>query len=60
MPLGIQYTVPMEAAIKIKLERPTRAYLYGLSKGSKGVLIDNETPIHVEASNYYSKIIKIA
>ncbi len=60
MPLGMQYTVPMEAAIKIKLERPTTAYLYGLRKGSKGVLIENETPIHVMASNYYSKIIKIA
>lgn len=59
MPSGIQYTVPFGSAIRINLERPNKAFLYGISETSKGTEISNKMTVYVNALNRAAKIIRL-
>lgn len=58
-PFGMQFTVPIESAIRIKLVRPSKAFLYGISRGSNGVEIGKETIVNVRASERSVNIIRL-
>jgi NAD+ kinase len=55
----IQYTVPFGSLISISLERPNKAFLYGISETSKGVEISNKVTVFINASNRAAKIIRL-
>jgi NAD+ kinase len=58
-PPRIQYTVPFGSVIKINLERPNKAFLYGISETSKGRVISSKMTVYVSASNRAAKIIRL-
>lgn len=55
----IQYTVPIEAQIQIKLTRNAEVRLYGATDDSKGKKILLDDTISISSSNKTTKIVKL-
>ena len=55
----VQFTVPIGSIVEIRLLRPKKAFLYGISKSSKGIEINNTETVHIRASHQVAKIIRL-
>lgn len=55
----IQYTVPIEAQVQIKLTRSADVRLYGTTEDSKGKKILLDDTVSISSSNQIAKIVKL-